>query len=160
MEKHIIAFDLDGTLIDSTHRQNGTLSYWIENNSRENIFKDTLLPLTKAYFHFAQQKTEKNYLLICVTARTLSKHDFDYFEEHQLHFDHVLYRKTEQDQLLKDHELKHKKLKNLFKRLNKKQTHIPLYAFDDIQENLMVFEKLGFNSIDAKVANKTGLTLH
>ena len=38
-------FDLDETVIDSHHRQGETLAEWIALNTRENILKDTLLPL-------------------------------------------------------------------------------------------------------------------
>ncbi|MDG1859332.1 MAG: hypothetical protein P8I94_09525, partial [Emcibacteraceae bacterium] len=46
-------FDLDHTLIDSSHRQltdaNGSLdlTHWIENCTREKIMGDKLLPLEK-----------------------------------------------------------------------------------------------------------------
>jgi hypothetical protein len=47
-------YDLDHTVIDSTHRQatlaDGSLdlAHWIENNTPELIARDSLLPLAKA----------------------------------------------------------------------------------------------------------------
>ena len=46
-------FDLDGTVIDSSHRQNTRpdgsldLAQWIENNTPEKILADSLLPLAE-----------------------------------------------------------------------------------------------------------------
>ena len=64
MKKPIYIFDLDGTTIDSSHRFTGTaegkvnLAKWIEDSTRENIFKDTLLPLAK--FMKALMKANQN----------------------------------------------------------------------------------------------------
>ena len=44
-------FDLDGTVIDSSHRQNTLsdgsldLAHWVENNTVDKILADSLLPL-------------------------------------------------------------------------------------------------------------------
>jgi hypothetical protein len=49
----IYIFDLDHTVIDSSHRQltraDGSLDldHWIENCTREKIYQDKLLPLAK-----------------------------------------------------------------------------------------------------------------
>ena len=46
-------FDLDGTVIDSSHRQNTLpdgsldLAHWVENNTPEKILSDSLLPLAE-----------------------------------------------------------------------------------------------------------------
>ena len=44
----IIFLDIDGTIVNSNHRQNAEgkpnaldLDYWIKNSTRDNIFKDT-----------------------------------------------------------------------------------------------------------------------
>ena len=53
MKKKIAIFDLDGTVIDSSHRTpnkpDGTLDLegYFELRTRKNIFKDTLLPLAE-----------------------------------------------------------------------------------------------------------------
>jgi len=68
-------FDLDETVIDSSHRQGETLDEWIALNTRDNILKDTLLPLAdqmKAAYHNGDVVT------VC-TSRVLSAHDFESF---------------------------------------------------------------------------------
>ena len=53
MIKNIVIFDLDGTTIDSSHRQatksDGTLdlAHWFDNATPEKIFQDKLLPLSQ-----------------------------------------------------------------------------------------------------------------
>ena len=55
MKKKIAIFDLDGTVIDSSHRTpnkpDGTLDLegYFELRTRKNIFKDTLLPLADTF---------------------------------------------------------------------------------------------------------------
>ena len=64
MKNTIYIFDLDGTVIDSSHRFTGNaegkvnLEKWIADSTRENIFKDSLLPLAK--FMKALMKANKN----------------------------------------------------------------------------------------------------
>lgn len=87
-------FDLDGTVIDSTHRQtyreDGTLSIstWRENNTPELIAQDKLLPLAK------QMRTAYNrgdYVIIC-TAREISGADYDFLRLHDLKFNAIVSR--------------------------------------------------------------------
>ena len=47
---NIVFLDIDGTIVDSNHRQNAfgkpnalSLDYWLKNTTRENIFKDKIL---------------------------------------------------------------------------------------------------------------------
>lgn len=75
-------FDLDHTVIDSSHRQltraDGSLDldHWVENCTREKIFGDSLLPLAKEM----QELIEKNRHVIVCTARVLSRDDLDFLE--------------------------------------------------------------------------------
>ena len=89
-------FDLDHTLIDSSHRQltdaNGSLdlTHWIENCTREKIMGDKLLPLAE------QVKTSftkgKNRSRLVCTARVMSKYDYEFLAENGLEFDFILSR--------------------------------------------------------------------
>ena len=87
-------FDLDGTVIDSTHRQSyredGTLSIsnWRENNTPDLIAQDKLLPLAK------QMRTAYNrgdYVIIC-TAREIGQADYDFFKANNLPYNAIVYR--------------------------------------------------------------------
>ena len=77
-------FDLDHTVIDSSHRQitrpDGSLDLaaWIKNNTRANIMRDTLLPLA-AQWRLADKKGAT--IVIC-TARVMGAHDFDFLASH------------------------------------------------------------------------------
>jgi len=54
--KRINVYDLDGVLVDTSHRYrnkpDGTidLDYWLANRTAENIAKDKILPLAQQYF--------------------------------------------------------------------------------------------------------------
>ena len=68
----IIIFDLDGTVIDTSHRyRNGPdghidLQYWFDNSTPEQIAKDTLLPLAKAWRRYF----DEGHTIVVCTART------------------------------------------------------------------------------------------
>ena len=78
--KNITIFDLDGTCIDSTHRQatrpDGTLNleHWIENATPEKIFGDSLLPLAQQI----NKRTKQGDFVIVCTARQMSDADFEF----------------------------------------------------------------------------------
>ena len=78
MKRLVIAVDLDGTIIDSSHRvrflPNGDfdLAYWVENSTAEMIDKDKLLPISSVVKEF--MKT--GFTVIGVTARIMSDADF------------------------------------------------------------------------------------
>ena len=80
MIKNIYIFDLDQTVIDSSHRNptnsDGTLNFqkYFKLRTRRNIFKDKLLPLANI---FKQVNTDENYVIIA-TARTIDYDDIDF----------------------------------------------------------------------------------
>lgn len=144
MKNLVNIFDLDMTLIDSSHRQGSNLEYWLDNSTRENIFLDKLLPISEIFFEL--QKT--NFTNIAVTAREMSIHDFDYLVQHELNFKMVLHRGSSKEL---DDVLKRSKLVELFE----SGYYKPFLAFDDKQENLDVFSEFGFKTFNATVLNKT-----
>jgi hypothetical protein len=79
-------FDLDHTVIDSSHRQltdeNGSLDldHWRENCTRESIFKDTLLPIAG----IMRRKIRKGCDVLICTARLLADSDYEFLEYHRL----------------------------------------------------------------------------
>lgn len=149
IKKLVVAFDLDGTIIDATHRgrkkENGEwdIEYWLEQATYENIMNDRLMPLFEVYREF--QKT--GHTLICVTARNLRKNDLLYFEKHNITFDKIIHRDGSEEL---DHQLKDSGLQKYFK----ESGLIPYIAFDDKEDNLKVFDKYGFRTFNANYMNK------
>ena len=107
-------FDLDHTVIDSSHRQltrpDGSLciASWRENSTREKIFRDRLMPLA----NFWRRVYAANHTVIVATARQMSRHDFDYLYTHNLRFDSIVHRMTGDD--TPDDIMKRDKLAHLF----------------------------------------------
>lgn len=99
-------FDLDHTVIDSSHRQltraDGSLDLdaWRENCTREKIFADSLLPLAAVM----QELIAKNRHVIVCTARVLSRDDLDFLARHGL-MPAVILSRPEGDNS-RDHDLK------------------------------------------------------
>ena len=145
MQKPIYIFDLDGTVVDSSHRFTGTaegkvdLAKWIEDSTRENIFKDSLLPLAK--FMKALMKANQN-VWIC-TARNMSKDDFDFLAEKGIKAKTILCRKDGDHRA--DAEMKTAKLKRLF---NLKQfQNAEKIMFDDNESIQKEMPKIGINCL-------------
>jgi hypothetical protein len=87
-------FDLDHTVIDSSHRQltlaDGSLDleHWIANNTREKILADSLLPLAN---HWRNLKARGYEIVIC-TARVMGEHDLEFLAKNGLEYDALLSR--------------------------------------------------------------------
>jgi len=151
MQQFVNIFDLDCTLIDSSHRINSEgdytqgldLDYWIDNCVEEQIMKDKLLPLVDLFNEF--KKTD--FTNIAVTAREMNIYDFEFLKKHGLHFDVVLHRENSNEL---DHVLKEQKLEELFS----SGKYFPFLAFDDKEDNLKVFRKFGFKCFNALDFNK------
>ena len=144
--KNITIFDLDGTVIDSSHRQatlpDGTLNlaHWFENATPEKIFKDKILPLAQ---QIRKRSKAGDYTMIC-TARTLSDADLEFFHQEGLLVDKIISRK--QGDNTPDGELKAKQLRSFFslkqfKDLNK-------VMFDDAPSVRKSLRRLGISVID------------
>lgn len=104
-------FDLDGTLIDSSHRQltkpNGDLDldHWIENCTRKKVLRDSLLPMIDVYH---RERAANNFIMFC-TARVLGSPDHEFFASNGLLADHIISRPngcTTNDALLKEIQLR------------------------------------------------------
>jgi hypothetical protein len=100
-------YDLDHTVIDSSHRQatlaDGSLdlAHWIENNTPEKIARDSLLPLAKEMRENFKRGAE---IVVC-TARVLQDADYEFLRDHGLHAHAILSRPmgdSTPDWLLKD----------------------------------------------------------
>lgn len=86
-------YDLDGTLIDSSHRQltlpDGSLDldHWREHSTPEKVFNDSLLPLVSLF-----KKHNRLHTTLFCTARVLSDADYDFLMHHGLMADYTLSR--------------------------------------------------------------------
>ena len=135
----IFIFDLDGTVIDSSHRQRNSLDDWFKMNIRANIFKDIALPLGEKI----GQLYRRGYKVLICTSRSLSRHDLEYLYD-------ILEVPTGVKLVSRRHgdntpsfTMKKKKLSYLenFKHSREKVKIL----IDDEQDNLNSFEELGGN---------------
>lgn len=85
MKKLLNIFDLDGTVIDSSHRRqynaDGTLDInaW-RKCTRESIMRDSLLPLASVM----RELIATNKMVAICTSRVLNETDWEYLEMHQI----------------------------------------------------------------------------
>ena len=90
----MIIFDLDSTVIDSSHRclskEDGSLDLanWIENCTKEKIMRDSLLPLAQVMREFI---AKSEHVIIC-TARVMGEHDYQFLKNNNLHVEDILSR--------------------------------------------------------------------
>lgn len=90
----MIIFDLDHTVIDSSHRQSTLpcgsldLAHWIENNTPEKIMQDKLLPLAELW---KANKKAGRVVGVC-TARVLQDADYEFLADNGLQADFILSR--------------------------------------------------------------------
>ena len=89
-----VIFDLDGTVIDSSHRHatkaDGSidLAHWFQNITAEKVAADKLLPL----YHSMTRMYDAGHTLIICTARCLTHHDYKYLTQNGIPFHHLLSR--------------------------------------------------------------------
>lgn len=158
MIKKIAIWDLDLTVIDSSHRQcflpDGRLDldHWRENTTREKIFADSLLPLADI---MREQYYNQPDTVVCVlTSRVMTRHDFDFLAFHDLYSD-ILISRVHESVTFGCGELKRGQIIQLAR-----QFSIPsreFYRFTVYDDNLSVLresEKLGCCVVDSIEANK------
>jgi phosphoglycolate phosphatase-like HAD superfamily hydrolase len=146
--KKLVIFDLDGTVLDSSHRQltdsNGMLdlNHWRENSTPEKVLQDSVLPLASvmraAFF-------ENQIVAIC-TARVMEKADWQLLEKHGLFFHYAMYRQNSDTR--PDAEMKRDKITDLL--VNKLKIPVSRYSdillFDDNQSVLTMAQNLGISA--------------
>jgi FMN phosphatase YigB (HAD superfamily) len=143
-------FDLDHTVIDSSHRQltrpDGSLdlAHWRENCTREKIFRDRLMPLA----NFWRRVYDAQHTVIVATARVMTRHDFDYLHHHNLRFDSVVHRQPGED--TPDAEMKTAKLARLFSAGNIEASRCVMFD-DNTSVRHMVRRELGVKAFHPKV---------
>ena len=137
----ICIYDLDGTVIDSSHRAthdehgNIDLANWKAKSTKDFIFQDSLMPL---YSQLVKDYKNGDMVILC-TARELGKWDWEYLYFHNIYFDRVISRPK--GNMSNDGELKKNQLRYLF--------NLPCYRdrikifYDDNKNNLKSVAELG-----------------
>ena len=156
MKKKIFIFDLDDTVIDSSHRATFRfgegnniildLDAWKKDSTRENIFKDELLPLAD-FMKFV--KDEGHFVWVC-TARNMQQADHDFLAHHGLTPNVMLSRQLDDNR--EDHILKRKMVSKL---LNLKPfKNCEVFFFDDKEKNRDSLEDLCTEVFNAQECNE------
>jgi FMN phosphatase YigB (HAD superfamily) len=149
--KNIIIFDLDMTVVDSSHRTpnkpDGTLDLqaYFSLRNRDSIMRDTLLPLAKAM----RALFENNYIIIA-TARSVDAADYEFLEKNNLPYHKFFHR--DWGSMEKDASLK---LRQIKKFLNLRQFRgKPCYMFDDASPVIREMRKAGIRCLNSHKVNK------
>ena len=152
MIKQISIFDLDGTTIDSSHRQvtdskgNLDLAKWFENSTPSKIFKDKVLPLASQI----RRRNKKGDYTIVHTARNMSFADYEFLMENGICPDKIISRPK--GNMIADGVLKRKQLSSLFnlkpfRKANK-------VMFDDNKEVKAEVSKIGVQVFNPNKLNE------
>jgi len=152
MIKQISIFDLDGTTIDSSHRQvtdskgNLDLAKWFENSTPSKIFADKVLPLASQI----RRRNKKGDYTIVHTARNMSFADYEFLMENGICPDKIISRPK--GNMIADGVLKRKQLSSLFnlkpfKKANK-------VMFDDNKEVKTEVSKIGVQVFNPNKLNE------
>ena len=141
MFKRIHVYDLDGVLVDTSHRYRNRpdgsidLNYWLANRTEKKIAKDKLLPLAKQYI--ADNANPEIYTVIC-TARQYHPLDIAFIFSHLGAPDKLIMRPV--GNMEPDAQLKFKQLRTLF---NLRQFQkLPRKFWDDNPRNLIACNSL------------------
>ena len=147
-------FDLDGTVIDSSHRQNTRpdgsldLAHWIENNTVDKILADSLLPLAE------KMREVRSDTVAVITARVIQDADLAFLKRHNLIFDYLFSRA--QGNSSPDDLLKRRAILRLAAKMNKSIAWMRKNAvfFDDNLAVLDIMASMGIKTINATLANE------
>ena len=155
----LFLFDLDGTMIDSSHRQNTLadgsldLAHWIENNTPEKIMADTLLPLANEWKAIDRNR----HSIVIMTARIIGDADIQFLRENGLGYDYIYSRKEGDNS--PDDILKRRFLFFLARRMKwsiaKLRAHA--YMFDDNKKVRDMMESESIRAFDPEPINNFSL---
>ena len=152
MIKQISIFDLDGTTIDSSHRQvtlpNGNLDIanWLENSTPSKIFADKVLPLSLQI----RRRQKKGDYVVVHTARNMSYADYEFLMENGICPNKIISRPIGNNTA--DGVLKRKQLSSLFNLKPFKQARKVM--FDDNLEVKKEGSKIGVQVFNPNKLNE------
>ena len=144
MYRKIHVYDIDGVLVDSSHRYRNTpagnidLEYWMANRTKENIAKDTLLPHVVNYR--ADVLNSGIYTVLC-TSRMWNIDDINFINSRLGKPDYLIMRPVgnmEPDAKLKRIQLL--RLRNL-----KQFKGLPAFLWEDNKKNISALTDLFTN---------------
>ena len=151
-----VIFDLDGTVIDSTHRQatraDGSLDldHWIERNKPELIMQDSLLPLARVMRII---KNNGHKVIVC-TARSYQIADEEFLWANGLDYDVYLSRAAKGD-MRDDASLKVQLLNEYFIGLGFRSVEqAKPMMFDDNLKVIDAMIAIGVTCYDASIVNR------
>lgn len=154
MIKQVHIYDLDGVLVDTSHRYrnnpDGTidLDHWFLMRTKKNIARDRLLPLAKQYQQ--DNLNPQTYVIVC-TSRVWHTDDIEFIVGRLGAPDKLIMRPENNYQA--DDVLKLQALKSFFQL--KQFRDIPKTFWDDNRRNLNAVAMLGIRCIH--VPSKQGL---
>ena len=148
-------FDLDHTVIDSSHRQSyqpdGSLdlAHWRENSTAEKVAQDTLLPLARV---MASAHNVNIRIIVC-TARVMASADYYFLQQHGLFADYILSRP--EGDTSGDAQLKIRLLNDFVQSqgISWKRFIQGAVMFDDNQTVIKALKSIGLNVVDAVQTN-------
>jgi phosphoglycolate phosphatase-like HAD superfamily hydrolase len=150
-----VIFDLDGTVIDSTHRQatkaDGSLDldHWFENNTQEKILRDSLLPLADSM----RALMAAGHKIVICTARAVQDADKLFLAVNRLPYHALLHR--EMGNMESDASLKIRLLEQYFiaEGFNN-AAEAKALMFDDNLKVIDAMLSIGIKCYDATVINR------
>lgn len=140
MYNEIKVYDLDGCLVDTSHRYrtlpDGTtdMEYWRANHTREKMANDKLLPLAKQYMRDCCNP--ETYTIIC-TVRTMSELDLEFIVGYLGAPDKILMVGESSPPYTKDYILKKRALQRMFNLMRLQKLPRTLY-----EDNRVTIKKL------------------
>jgi hypothetical protein len=152
MLKTLNIFDLDGTVIDSSHRReynaDGTLDInaW-RKCTRDMIMRDSLLPLASVM----RELIASNKMVAICTSRVLNETDWEYLEMHQI-LPRIIISRVEGD-TTPDAEFKTRELQWSFGAGLLMQSQM----WEDMPDIRASVSKLGVYTLDPAPFNKVGV---
>jgi len=144
-----VIFDLDATVIDSSHRQitkaDGSLDLeaWKANSTYDAVMRDSLLPLAK---HWKALQEKKNVFIAICTARVLAEADLDYLKFKGLKADQIMSRAFFDHR--KDHLMRRTKIL-AFMQKHKITNPSKITFYDDNKNVLKMLNVLGVKAKDS-----------
>lgn len=148
-------FDLDGTLINSSHRSvtdsggNLNLAQWIENSTPEKVAKDGLLPMVGIIRKVNMLRND----IILLTARVMGPPDFIFLVDNSIPHHKVISRPN--GCKMKDAELKDIQLRMYAQSrgISWVQFCQRAIVYDDNQSVLKRLSSIGLNTVDSVKIN-------